>query len=300
MTTHKTLIKTEYSRGIFLALTGAFVLSFDSLLIRLAMVDPWTVLFWRGLLMGLTLSLVFYRNCRKLPFWEIKIQGSAALASGILFGVTSTGFVISILNTHVANSVLIFSTAPMFAAIFTRFILKEEIRAGTWLAILAVMAGVAVVFKGSLGTGNLMGDLFALAAAVAVGGNYTILRRRPQIKRTAVVSLGGFATAALAFFWAAPLSPDLSSFMVLGLMGMVQMPLASVLLAVSTRKLSSPAVSLFLLLEAILGPFWVWLALRESPPAMTWLGGLIILITLTLYFAPSLRRDTEVKPAHRV
>ncbi|WP_291319107.1 DMT family transporter [Desulfonatronospira sp.] len=300
MTTHKTLIKTEYSRGIFLALTGAFVLSFDSLLIRLAMVDPWTVLFWRGLLMGLTLSLVFYRNCRKLPFWEIKIQGSAALASGILFGVTSTGFVISILNTHVANSVLIFSTAPMFAAIFTRFILKEEIRAGTWLAILAVMAGVAVVFKGSLGTGNLMGDLFALAAAVAVGGNYTILRRRPQIKRTAVVSLGGFATAALAFFWAAPLSPDLSSFMVLGLMGMVQMPLASVLLAVSTRKLSSPEVSLFLLLEAILGPFWVWLALRESPPAMTWLGGLIILITLTLYFAPSLRRDTEVKPAHRV
>ncbi|WP_291320151.1 DMT family transporter [Desulfonatronospira sp.] len=300
MTTHKTLIKTEYSRGIFLALTGAFVLSFDSLLIRLAMVDPWTVLFWRGLLMGLTLSLVFYRNCRKLPFWEIKIQGSAALASGILFGVTSTGFVISIINTHVANSVLIFSTAPMFAAIFTRFILKEEIRAGTWLAILAVMAGVAVVFKGSLGTGNLMGDLFALAAAVAVGGNYTILRRRPQIKRTAVVSLGGFATAALAFFWAAPLSPDLSSFMVLGLMGMVQMPLASVLLAVSTRKLSSPEVSLFLLLEAILGPFWVWLALRESPPAMTWLGGLIILITLTLYFAPSLRRDTEVKPAHRV
>lgn len=300
MNKHKSLLKTGYSRGIILAFTGAFVLSFDSLLIRLAMADPWTVLFWRGLLMGLTLSLVFYCDCRKLPFWEIKTQGSAALASGILFGVTSTGFVISILNTHVANSVLIFSTAPMFAAIFTRFILKEDIQARTWLAILAVMAGVAIVFKGSLGTGNLMGDLSALVAAVAVGGNYTILRRRPKIKRTAVVSLGGFATAALAFFWASPLSLELSSFMVLALMGIVQMPLASVLLAVSTRNLPSPEVSLFLLLEAVLGPFWVWLVIRESPPGMTWLGGLIILGTLILYFVPALRRDQEVKPAHRV
>ncbi len=300
MTTYQTLLKTGYSRGIILALTGAFVLSFDSLLIRLAMADPWTVLFWRGLLMGLTLGFVFYSGSRKLPFTEIKTQGSAALASGILFGLTSTGFVISILNTHVANSVLIFSTAPIFAAIFTRFFLKEAIQARTWLAILAVMAGVGIVFKGSLGTGNLMGDLSALVAAVAVGGNYTILRRRPKIKRTAVVSMGGFVAAALAFFWACPLSLGLSSYMVLALMGIVQMPLASMLLAVSTRNLTSPEVSLFLLLEAILGPLWVWLVLRESPPAMTWLGGLIILITLTLYFLPSLRRDPTVKPAHRV
>ncbi len=289
----------EYSRGIPLAVAGVFVLSFDALLIRMAMADPWTVLFWRGLLMGTTLSLLLYFGSRQTLWSALKSQGTAAMASGVLFAMSSAGFVLSVLNTHVANTVLIFSTAPIFAALFTWIFLHEIITLRTWLAIIAVIAGVAVVFKGSLGAGNLAGDLFALLAAVVVGGNFTLLRRYPHVQRTPVVALGGFVAAGLAFNWAAPLSLEMQSYLVLALMGMVQMPLALMLLAVSTRLLSSPEVSLILLLEAILGPLWVWMVLGESPPVLTWLGGLIILLTLVVYFAPYLRGATYTRPGHR-
>ncbi len=293
------LFPGEYSRGIALALSGVFVLSFDSLLIRMAMADPWTVLFWRGLLIGITLSLVLFFASKKLLWSALAVHGPAAFVSGALFGLSSAGFVLSILNTHVANTVLIFSTAPIFATIFTWFFLKEKVALRTWLAVLATMAGVIIVFKGSFGTVNLAGDLFALFAAAVVGGNFTLLRRHPHIKRTAVVALGGFVTAALAWSWASPLGLGFESYLVLGLMGIVQMPLALMLLTVSTRILSSPEVSIILLLEAILAPFWVWMVFEESPPGLTWLGGIIIVCTLLLYFSPVGRKHHPPRAAPR-
>lgn len=289
----------QYSRGITLAMTGVFVLSFDSLLIRMAMADPWTVLFWRGLLIGLTLSVVLFCSAKQFLWSALAVHGPAAFFSGALFGLSSAGFVLSILNTHVANTVLIFSTAPIFATIFTRIFLQEKVALRTWLAVLATMTGVVIVFKGSFGTVNLAGDLFALFAAAVVGGNFTLLRRHPRIKRTAVVALGGFVTAALAWYWASPLGLELENYLVLGLMGIVQMPLALMLLSVSTRMLSSPEVSIILLLEAVLGPLWVWMVFGESPPGPTWLGGIIIMSTLLLYFSPVGRKHHPPRAPHR-
>lgn len=286
----------DTAQGSALAMAGVFVLSFDALLIRLAMADPWDILFWRGLLMGLALGLAAFGRTKSFFLLTLHRHGRAAYLSGTLFGLSGVGFVLSIMNTHVANTVLIFSAAPLFAALFTWIFLRERIQAKTWLAILAVICGVGLVFQGSLQAGNLNGDLYALTAALIVGANFTLLRRHPHLERTPVVAWGGFISAFLAFFWAEPFSLAPESYLVLALMGLVQMPLALILLAVSTRKLSSPEVSMVLLLEAVLGPFWVWLILGESPPGPTWLGGAIILSTLAVYFSWSLRSNQ--KSAH--
>ncbi|MGM0425540.1 MAG: DMT family transporter [Thermodesulfobacteriota bacterium] len=279
------------ARGTAIALTGVFVLSFDALLIRLTGAGSWDILFWRGLLMGLSLGIVSSWSSKRFFLQTLRSQGKAAFASGTMFGLSGAGFVLSIMHTHVANTVLIFSTAPLFAALFTWIFLQERIGARTWLAILAVILGVALVFKGSLAEANLSGDFFALAAAMTVGGNFTLLRRNPGLDRAPLVAWGGFISAALALFWSAPLSLQPQSYLVLALMGLLQMPLALLLLAVATRRLTAPEVSMVLLLEAVLGPFWVWLALGETPPEATWLGGTIILGTLGLYFASLLRRN---------
>jgi drug/metabolite transporter (DMT)-like permease len=279
------------AQGMAIALAGVFVLSFDSLLIRVAGAGSWDILFWRGLLMGLSLGIISSWSSKRLFLQTLRSQGKAAFASGTMFGLSGAGFVLSIMHTHVANTVLIFSTAPLFAALFTWIFLREKIGTGTWLAILAVMLGVGLVFKGSLQAANINGDIFALAAAMTVGGNFTLLRRNPGLDRAPLVAWGGFISAALALLWSAPLSLGPQSYLILALMGLLQMPLALLLLAVSTRRLSAPEVSMVLLLEAVLGPFWVWLALGETPPEATWLGGAIILGTLGLYFASLLRSN---------
>jgi drug/metabolite transporter (DMT)-like permease len=45
-----------------------------------------------------------------------------------------------------------------------------------------------------------------------------------------------------------------------------------------------------MLLEAVLGPLWVWLVLSEQPPNATLLGGAMILATLAWHSFGARRR----------
>jgi drug/metabolite transporter (DMT)-like permease len=78
----------------------------------------------------------------------------------------------------------------------------------------------------------------------------------------------------------------------LAVMGLVQMPIASVLVMMATRYLPSPEVSLFLLIETVLGPLWVLWVLNEAVPPLTLVGGSAILGAVAVHSWVSLRRET--------
>ena len=178
---------------------------------------------------------------------------------------------------------VLIATAPLFAAIASHFFLRERVKPHTWIACILVLTGVALVFSSSLDLSHTTGDICALGAAMTLGGNLTILRRHHGMPRMPVVAVSGIITATLALPGSAPFELSPYSYAVLGLMGMVQMPLALVLVTSGTRYLTSPEVSLFLLLETLLGPVWVWLALGETVSRSTLLGGAIIVGTLLVH-----------------
>jgi len=62
-----------------------------------------------------------------------------------------------------------------------------------------------------------------------------------------------------------------------------------VLVLLGPRYLPAPEVGLILLLETVLGPYWVWLALGEDPGARALAGGAIVIGVLVLHSALSLR-----------
>jgi drug/metabolite transporter (DMT)-like permease len=68
------------------------------------------------------------------------------------------------------------------------------------------------------------------------------------------------------------------------------MPIALLLITVGTRFLPATEVSLFLLLETILAPIWVWMVFGELPPEATLAGGILILVTLVLHTIVGFRR----------
>jgi len=51
----------------------------------------------------------------------------------------------------------------------------------------------------------------------------------------------------------------------------------------STRYLLASEVSFFMLLEFSLGPFWVWIFLNESISKNTFLGGIIVMLSVGVY-----------------
>lgn len=273
------------------------ILSCDALLIRLISADAWTIVFWRGLLVALSLAvLVALRSGRRTPAAFVAI-GRAGLAAAVLLGVASVMFVGSITLTAVANTLVIAAAIPLFAALFARLFLGERVAVHTWLAMAAAIGGIVVLASGSLRHGGLVGDGLALGVAILIGGYFTVLRHARVVDMLPALALSGVVAAGLAAVPATPLSIDADDIVYVGLLGLVVIPTATGLIAQGPRYLPAAEVSLLVLLETVLGPLWVWLLLGETPTAEAFLGGAVVLAALAWHSVAGLRRNRAVPRA---
>lgn len=276
----------DSARGLLLVTSGIALLSFDGLLVRLAQADGWSIAFWRGLLMCLALG-VFSLSARKRS--SVLAQPLASAGSALLLALTSIFFVLAIVHTQVANVVVILCTAPLFAALLSRCFLGERVALRTWLAIGVAALGIVLVFAGAFSTSDLAGNGYALLSSAAVGANLTLLRRYPALERMPLIALGGLLAALIAWPNARPFELETQSYWAMALMGLLQMPLATLLINNATRYLPSAEVALFYLLESVLGTLWVWYFLQETPASATLYGGALVLVTLLLHAGLTLR-----------
>jgi drug/metabolite transporter (DMT)-like permease len=63
-----------------------------------------------------------------------------------------------------------------------------------------------------------------------------------------------------------------------------------VLVTMAPRFITAAEVNLFFLLETILGPLWVWMVIKEQPSTETIVGGIVIIITIAIHSALSLKK----------
>ncbi len=281
----------NHVRGIMIVVAGVLLISFDALLVRLAGVDGWNVSFWRGLFMALAMAPFCARQLFKADRRIADKKG--VLLAALMMACSSLALVLAFTLTKAANAVVILSAAPLFAALFSRWFLNEKCPPRTWVAIAVCMAGVIWVMRGSIGGGDLAGDLLALLATMFIGGYFTVFRRYPEISRSMVITSGGLLLALMALPLATPFALPQASYGWLAISGLLQMPLALLLMTVGTRFLPAAEVSLFLLLETILAPIWVWLVIGEVPPEATLAGGVLILVTLILHTIVGFMRDED-------
>lgn len=269
------------------AFAGIILLSPESLLIRLVEVDRWTLLFWRGALMcvGLLAASVILARSTAV----IGAIGSAGVLVAALFGIQTVLFIVSITNTEVANTLVAVSAAPLFAAIYQRVFFGQRIGRRLLAVITVAMLGIGIMVSGSLGRGNVWGDLAGLGAAAGLGGSFVVIGRHRDRTMVPAMALGGLVAALLALPLASPLTATTSDFRYLAISGLVVLPLGFGLLAVAPRYIAGAEVALITLLEAVLGPLWVWLALREVPAPAAVVGGTMVIGALAVNSAAMLR-----------
>jgi drug/metabolite transporter (DMT)-like permease len=281
----------DHARGLALAVTGILILTPDSLLIRLITVDHWSLLFWRGLMTFVTLTLWQFYNHRRGTLARFQAIGVAGLMVALLIALNTSLFVISIRHTAVANTLVLLSAAPLFAAVFSSLFLREHAPLRTWIATVIGIACIALIMAENRAAANLIGDGAALAMTITMAAILTLLRSMRSDNAVPIVALSGLLLALAMLLPSQPFSLSDRDWFYMSLLGLVVIPVSFALALTAPRYLPAPEVGLIFLLETILGPFLVWLVLGEEPPVATLIGGVVLIITLAGHAVLSLRKS---------
>lgn len=284
---------SDYLKGLLITVIGVLVITPDSLLIRLIDADSWTVIFWRSSLSGFAILLGLLLYYRERFLQKMLGIGWSGLAMTFIWAFGTICFVYSIQTTLVANTLFIISTSPIFAALIAWLVLREAVSRRTWLTIGFSLAGIAIIAWGSLsggGQGSLLGDFAALGTALAVAITFSIARHNRAISMIPAIGISSLIAGAVAFPFAAPLAVSVDKALPIILIGLVVAPIGSSLMVIGPRYLPAADVSLLLLLEAVLGPLWVWWMLSEYPGVYTLVGGVFVLLTLAISNVVALMR----------
>ncbi|MDE0376789.1 MAG: DMT family transporter [bacterium] len=268
---------------------GVIILSVQGVPIRLMDVDAWTLVFVRGVLSAPGLFVFFLVMERTGWRGQMRAMGLAGVIAALLFALDNVMFLYSITHTSVANTLLMISLSPLFAALLTRIVLREMVPRRTWLAIGGATVATLVILLGSLVTGDLPGTLAGLVAAIAIGGTLVVLRSRPSLNLVPAVALGAGLAGLIALPLASPGSADSRDWVMLVLVGVLIVPVAFGLIATGPRYIPAPEVALLLLLQTVLGALWVWIAVGEAPHGATLVGGLMLIAVLAIHSVATLR-----------
>ena len=130
--------------------------------------------------------------------------------------------------------------------------------------------------------------------AVVIAGVYTVVRYSRDLNMIPAAGLGLLLAALVAcpFAQFPVLGLDQWFYLVIG--AGVVLPAALSLLTLGPRYLPAPDVAMLTLLEAIIGPVWVWLVIGEEPGIRTLMGGSVVVVAL---FCHALWRFKQTRQA---
>ena len=277
-------------QAALIALAAAAALwSLGGLLIKLVQLPSLSVAGYRSLISALFLIAVCGR-----PAWPATTPGRLApffYAAMVMLFVSATKL------TSAANAILLQYTAPVWVALLAPRFLNEPTKRADWFTLAAVLGGMTLFFLDSLGPGALIGNLAALASGVAFASLIISLRMRTGASSSGPAIFGNIVAFVLCLPWCLA-NPPTRVEDVLGLLflGVAQLGLSYLLYGWAVRRVSALVAVLVPLIEPLLNPIWVALALGELPGPWSIAGGLIVLAAVTLRSLAGLRRQEIPQP----
>jgi drug/metabolite transporter (DMT)-like permease len=210
--------------------------------------------------------------------------GRAGVAIAVLMAISSGAFIVALNHTSVANVLFTQALAPILAALLART-LGEPTPRRTWLTMAIALAGVTVMVGGP-GRPNALGLGLSFLVSASFAGILVITRHRRDVSMAPATCLSQAIVLLVAGPLASPGSVGARDVVFFVLIGVGQIGLGFVFLTVGARLIPAAEVALITLLEVVLGPLWVWIALSEQPGTATLVGGAIVLIAVALQARP--------------
>ncbi len=208
----------------------------------------------------------------RFTFSAPQIGGALGYAGTVILFVFATRM------TTAANAIFLQYTAPIYVALIGRWYLGERASRIDWLVIAVALFGIALFFMDRLTTAGMWGNIIALGSGLCFASVALFLRKEKAGSPVASIVLGNIivALAGLPFMLQAP-SLGEGGLWRLVLLGTVQLGLPYVFYAIAIKQVTALEATLIPLLEPVLNPLWVMLALGERPGPWAIVGGLLVL-----------------------
>jgi drug/metabolite transporter (DMT)-like permease len=207
----------------------------------------------------------------RMTFSAVQIGGAIAYSATVILFVLATRL------TTAANAIFLQYTAPIYVAVLGHWYLGERALRMDWAIIGAALAGIGLFFIDQLTLTGMWGNIIALASGLAFAVMVILLRKEKSGSPVASVLLGNILTALITSPFMFRSSPSIQSWKVLALLGTVQLGLSYVLYTIAIRRVTALEATLIPLLEPILNPLWVMLAIGERPGPWAMFGGAVVL-----------------------
>lgn len=243
---------------------------------------------WRGLVMGSVMVALWALTSRDLRGDMMALRSGAGIGIILCQTLNSALFCLAIAAAPVAIVLLGVATVPIFSALVGLAFLGERTGRATWLAIAAVLTGITIAVTGgheaaTLSPATVLGALGGLGVAAALAINFTVLRAQTHLPILLLIGVGAWLAGAIGWAIQGPSAMWQGQVWAMVVTGSVILPASFFALSLAARYTPAANVSLLLLLETVLAPLWVWLALGEPITTAMLVGGAIVVSSLAAY-----------------
>jgi len=283
---------SNHLKGLLIAFFGVLVLTPEGILVKLAYSDSFTILFWRGLFLTLSILIILLISYRSSALNQIKSIGKEGLLIGCLTGFGGSTFILAIHYTTLAKTLVIISASPIMVALVSFILLGEKPRLLTWIAMLIVFSGIYIVMSGDTSGLNLKGSLFALASVTSGGFAFTLLRKYKEVNMVPAMAINGLFITFVGLFFADSLSLS-SQAMTYIVISSVLVAISFSLITIAPRYIPAPEVAIFFPMGTVIGTVLAWLILKEELSSTAVFGGIVVILTLFIHSIYSARQSNN-------
>jgi len=276
---------------VLLALLLATGWSLSGLIFRLIdYADAPQIVFYRGLSLSIFLLCFVVMRYRRGTIGAFRAIGRPGWIAGASLGIATVFFLYAITHTTIANVSFVNASTPFIAAGLGWIALREAVARHTIAACSLAAIGVAIMVWEGVAVGNWFGNLAALAAASLSACYAVALRRGGGVDMMPAVVASGFIAALVSV----PLMGDFAitwhDLGLAALQGIAISAVCNVAFTYCARHIPAAELTLLSMIESVLSPFWVWLAIGETPYGATIVGGAVVLAAVGFEAVWPLRR----------
>ncbi len=265
-------LKDDRFRSVLFLVTAALLWSSGGLLVKMVNLNPLAIAGGRSFISALLMLAVIRKP--SLKFNRYKLGGAVAYTGTVVL------LVMAYKLTTAATAILLQYTAPIYVALLGAWFLKERTTLLDWISIFLVFGGMILFFIDEMAPGGLLGNIYATLSGFCFACMVLLLRKQKNESPLESVFWGNVLSSiiGLPFLLSSPI--DTSSLIGILLLGIFQLGIPYILYAYALKHVTALEGILIPVIEPILNPVLVFLALGEAPSPRAFLGGFIVLVAI--------------------